>query len=63
MHFSEIQMDYCFTCAKHVLIVSDTISFSTLLHLSAEFATLENTHFSINGDTAVAFCVGICYPR
>ena len=49
MHFSEIQVDYCFTCATHVLIVSDSITFNTLLHLSAQFATLATTHFSING--------------
>ena len=49
MHFSEIQMNYCFTCATHVLIVSDSITFNTLLHLLAQFAMLANTHFSING--------------
>ena len=31
MHFSEIQMNYCFTSATHVLIVSDSITFNTLL--------------------------------
>ena len=45
MHFSELQMDYCFTCATDI---SD-ITFNTLLQLLSAFATLANTHFSING--------------